>query len=172
MRYFKQEDFDKCMEFLAGKPDTVETQQGLYKFMHDECHMFPSYVNVTTKDLLVYSKVYNTCSTLIVADPVLCLKVDDKYSTTACLPPANWCNALSDGSQVVWNRKYQEFYRIEEIGMCKCNYTNYKDTFSEMNDIDEWLLESWCVWPFRCTQKQLVAIWNGKYCELFKNYWK
>ena len=39
MRYFKQEDFNKCMEFLKGKPDTVETQQELYKFMNEECHM-------------------------------------------------------------------------------------------------------------------------------------
>ena len=34
MRYFKKEDFDKCMDFLKDKPDTVETQQELYKFMH------------------------------------------------------------------------------------------------------------------------------------------
>lgn len=160
MKYFKQEDFNKCREFLAGKPETVETQQELYKFMHEECNMMPVYANVTTKDLLVYSKVYNTCSTLLVNDPV------------AILPPANWCNTLSDGSQVVWNRKYQEFFLLEEIGMGRCSYTNYKDTFPEMKGIDEWLLESWCVWPFRDTQKQLVAIWNGKYDQHFRNWMK
>ena len=39
MRYFKQEDFNKCVEFLEGKPETVETQQELYKFMHEDCRM-------------------------------------------------------------------------------------------------------------------------------------
>ena len=29
IRYFKQEDFNKCMEFLKDKPDIVETQKQL-----------------------------------------------------------------------------------------------------------------------------------------------
>ena len=48
MRYSKQEDFDKCMKFLADKPDTVETQQELYKFMHEECVYTQRYIQLDT----------------------------------------------------------------------------------------------------------------------------
>ena len=153
MRYFKKEDFDKCMEFLADKPETVETQQELYKFMHEQCQMLPELSNITVKDLAVYSKVYLT-------------RLNPKA--------ANWCATMSDGSQVVWNRKYQEFFRLEEIGMCRCSYINYLDTFPEINDMlkDTWLLDNWSNWRFSETQKQLVAIWNGKYDQHFRNYWR
>ena len=151
MRYFKQEDFDKCMEFLADKPDTVETQQELYKFMHKECHMLPDWNQVTAKDMAVYSKV---------------------YATRMTTRTANWCSTMSDGSQVVWNRKYQEFFRLEEIGMGRCSYTDYLSTFPELKDIDIWLLENWSNWRFQETQKQLFAIWCGKYDEHFRNYWR
>ena len=150
MKYFKKEDFDKCMEFLADKPDTVETQQGLHNYMVYE-HIYPEIADVTAKDLAVYSKVYLT-------------KLNPKA--------ANWCATMSDGSQVVWNRKYQEFFRLEEIGMGRCSYLNYQDTFPEINDIlnDTWLLNNWYNCRFQMTQKQLVAIWNGKYDENFKNW--
>ena len=151
MMYFKKEDFDKCMEFLADKPDTVETQQELYEFMHKERPMLPVCVNVTTKHMAVYSKVYAT-----------------KFNPKT----ANWCSTMSDGSQVVWNRKYQEFYIIDEVGMERCGCLNYGDLFVEMKDIDTWLLENWSDWSFRETQKQLVAIWNGKYSQFFRNYWR
>ena len=152
MRYFRKEYFDKCVEFLADKPDTVETQQELYKFIHEQCQMLPELSTITVKDLAVYSKVYLT-----------------KLNPGT----ANWCATMSDGSQVVWNRKYQEFFRLEEIGMGRCSYLNYQDTFPEINDIkDTWLLDNWHNWRFAETQKQLVAIWNGKYDENFKNWWK
>ena len=151
MRYFKQEDFNKCIEFLADKPDTVETQQELYKFMHEDCHMLPDWNKVTAKNMCIYSKVY-----LTVNNP----------------NPANWCATMSDGSQVVWNRKYKEFYMIDEVGMKRCDYINYLSMFPELKDVDIWLLENWSNWRFKETQKQLVAIWNGKYDENFKNYWR
>ena len=152
MRYFEQEDFDKCMEFLADKPDTVETQQELYKFMHEECHMLPELSTITVKDLAVYSKVYLT-----------------RLNPTKA---ANWCATMSDGSQVIWNRKYQEFFRLDEIDTGRCIFFNYQDIFPEINDIlkDTWLLANWHNWRFKETQKQLLAIWNGKYDENFKNY--
>lgn len=150
MRYFKQEDFNKCMEFLADKPDKVETQQELHKFMHEECHMLPAWLNITTKDMCIYSKVYTTRN-----NP----------------GTANWCATMSDGSQVVWNRKYQEFFRLEEIGMGRCNYLNYLDTFPEIKDIDTWLLDNWSNWRFQEAHRRLVAIWNGKYDQYFRNYW-
>ena len=151
MRYFKKEDFDKCMEFLADKPDTVETQQELYKFMHDECHMFYAFEQITTKNMTIYLKVLTTRTT----------------SKTA-----NWCRTMSDGSQVVWNRKYQEFYMIDAVGMDRCDYLNYLSMFPEIRDIDKWLLENWSDWSFREMQKQLLAIWNGKYNQYFRNYWR
>lgn len=151
MRYFKQEDFNKCMEFLADKPDTVETQQELYKFMHEECHMLYIFNNVPVKNMSVYSKV---------------------YATRMTPRAANWCCTMSDGSQVVWNRKYQEFYMIDEVGIDRCDCPNYLAMFPELKDIDIWLLENWPNWLFEETQKQLVAIWNGKYDENFKNYWR
>ena len=80
MRYFKQEDFNKCMEFLKDKPETVETQQELYKFIRDECHMMPTYIDITRKDLSIYSKVYTT-----------------RFNPRT----ANWCATVSDGSQAV-----------------------------------------------------------------------
>ena len=151
MRYFKQEDFDKCMEFLKGKPDTVETQQELYKFMHEECRMMYALNNVSVKNMTVYSKVYATRTTP---------------------KTANWCSTMSDGSQVVWNRKYQEFYMINEVGMERCAYTNYLAMFPELKDTDMWLLENWSNWSFRETHKQLIAIFNGEYNEFFRNYWR
>lgn len=147
MRYFKQEDFNKCMEFLKGRPETVETQQELYKFMHEDCRMMPDWTHVTTKNMCVYSKVYLTQN-----NPTL----------------ANWCNTMSDGSQVVWNRKHRAFYKIDAIGMNRCNYTDYLDLFAEINGIYTWLLENWSTWWFQETQKQLVAIWNGKYDQFFR----
>ena len=147
MRYFKQEDFNKCIEFLKGKPETVETQQELYKFMHEDCHMLPEWTNITTKNMSVYSKIYSTRN-----NP----------------GPANWCNTMSNGSQVVWNRKHKSFYIIDEIGMNRYSYIDYPDMFPELSDIDEWLLENWSNWLFKETQKQLVAIWNGKYGQFFK----
>ena len=151
MKYFKQEDFNKCMEFLANKPETVETQQELYKFMHEECSMLYTLNDITVKDLSVYSRIYATRFT----------------SNTA-----NWCCTMSDGSQVVWNRKYKEFYWLDEVGMDRCDCLNYIAMFPELKDMDVWLLESWANWRFQETQKQLVAIWNGKYDEHFRNYWR
>lgn len=151
MRYFKQEDFDKCMKFLEGKPETIETQQELYKFMHDDCRMLHEWSPVAVKNMRVYSKVYFTAN-----NPTL----------------ANWCATMSDGSQVVWNRKYREFYGIDEVGVEHCSYLNYSDLFVEIKDIDEWLLENWSDWRFRETQKQLIAIWNGKYDQYFRNYFR
>lgn len=147
MRYFKQEYFNKCMEFLADKPETMETQQELYKFMHEDCRMLPEWANITTKNMSVYSKVYLTSN-----NP----------------ESANWCCTMSDGSQVVWNRKHKSFYIIDEIGMNRCSYIDYTDMFTEINGIDTWLLENWSNWLFKETQKQLIAIWNGKYDQFFR----
>ena len=151
MKYFKKEDFDKCMEFLADKPDTVETQQELYKFMHEECHMMYTFNDVLVKNMAVYSKVL----------------------TTRCNPgTANWCTTMSDGSQVVWNRKYQELCMIDAVSIAYCDYLNCLSMFPELEDIDKWLLENWSNWRFQETQKQLFAIWCGKYDEHFRNYWR
>ena len=147
MRYFKQEDFNKCIEFLKGKPETVETQQELYKFMHEDCRMLPEWTNITTKNMSVYSKIYLT-----------------KNNPES----ANWCNTMSDGSQVVWNRKYQKFYWIDAISINHCNYPDYFRLFTEINGIHKWLLDNWSKWMFQETQKQLVAIWNGKYGQFFR----
>lgn len=147
MRYLKQEDFNKCIEFLKGKPETIETQQELYKFMHEECRMLPEWSPITAKNMCVYSKVYLTRN-----NPDI----------------ANWCNTMSDGSQVVWNRKHQAFYMIDEIMMYRCSYLDYLNLFTEINGICTWLLENWSNWRFQMTQKQLVAIWNGKYDQFFR----
>ena len=151
MKYFKKEDFDKCMEFLADKPDTVETQHKLYKFMHEECRMWYVSNNVTVKNMHIYSKV---------------------YATKLMPKTANWCCTMSDRSQVVWNKKYQEFYWIDEVGMDRCDCLNYLAMFPELKDIDMWLLENWSDWRFKETQKQLVTIWNGKYTQFYMNYWR
>lgn len=151
MRYFKKEDFDKCMEFLRDKPDTVETQQELYKFMHEECRMLPVIERISTKNIRIYSKVY----------------------ATGMMPgTANWCVTMSDGSQVVWNKKCQEFYMIDVVGMDHCDCLNYLAMFPEIRDIDKWLLENWSDWRFVEMQKLLVAIWNGKYYQHFMNLMK
>lgn len=150
MKYFKQEDFNKCIDFLADKPDTVETQQELHKYMVIE-HIYPELINITVKNMCIYSRVYAT-----------------RFNPGT----ANWCNTMSDGSQVVWNRKYQEFFRLEEVGTERCGYLIYKDTFPEIKSIPEWLIKSWSSWRFQETQKQLVAIWNGKYDENFRSYWR
>lgn len=150
MKYFKQEDFNKCMEFLKGKPDTVETQQELYKFMHDE-HAYPELINITVKNMVVYSRILTT-----------------RYNPRT----ANWCATMSDGSQVLWNRKYQEFYMIDAVGMDHCDCLNYLAMFPELKDIDIWLLENWSSWSFQMAHKQLIAIWKGKYDENFKNWWR
>lgn len=160
MRYFKKEDFDKCMEFLADKPETqqelynfitVEAQQKLYNFIHEECHMMYILNDVTVKNMSVYSKVYATRTTP---------------------KTASWCRTMSDGSQVIWNRKYQEFYIIDEVGMERCGYLNYSDLFVEIKDIDPWLLENWSDWSFREMQKQLVAIFNGKFNQYYMDLWR
>lgn len=151
MKYFKQEDFDKCMEFLKGKPDTVETQQELYKFMHEECRMLPAYADITVKDMSIYSKVYLT-----------------RFNSNT----ANWCATMTDKSQIVWNRKYREFYWIDEVGIDRCDYTNYLAVFTELKNIDTWLLENWHNWLFQEAHRQLVAIWNGKYSQHFINIWR
>ncbi len=151
MRYFKQEDFNKCIEFLKGKPETVETQQELYKFMHEDCHMVPDWNQITVKNMYIYSKVYLTRN-----NP----------------KSANWCNTMSDGSQVIWNRKYQSFYTLDAIGMNRCSYLDYLSVFTEINGIDTLVLENWSHWRFQETQRQLVAIWNGKYDQHFINLMK
>lgn len=147
MKYFKQEDFNKCVEFLKGKPETVETQQELHKFMYEDCRMTPNCTHVTCKNMCVYSKVYLTRN-----NPTF----------------ANWCNTMSDGSQVVWNRKHQSFYLIDTIRMNRCSYIDYLSVFTEIKDINTWLLENWSTWRFQETQRQLIAIWNGKYDQFFR----
>ena len=151
MRYFKQEDFNKCMEFLKDKPDTVETQRELYKFMHEECHMLFIGNTITVNNMNIYSRVYVT-----------------RFNPGT----ANWSATMSNGSQVVWNRRYREFYLIDKAGTNHCNSADYLGMFSELKDIDIWLLDNWSYWPFQVTQRQLVAIWNGKYDEHFQNYWR
>lgn len=150
MLYFKQEDFDKCMKFLADKPDTVETQQELHNYMVYE-HIYTDWNKITVKNMCIYSRVYAT-----------------RFNPGT----ANWCNTMSDGSQVVWNRKYNEFYWIDEVGIDRCDCINYLVMFPELKDIDTWLLENWSNCRFQETQKQLVAIWKGKYDEHFRNYWR
>lgn len=150
MLYFKQEDFNKCMDFLADKPDTVGTQQELHDYMGYE-HIYPDMINITVKNMYIYSKVYAT-----------------RFNPGT----ANWCSTMSDGSQVVWNRKYQEFYMIDAVSMQHCDCLNYLAMFPELKDINTWLLESWSNYIFQVTHKQLVAIWNGKYDENFRNYWR
>lgn len=150
MIYFKQEDFDKCMEFLADKPDTVETQQELHNYIVCE-HMYPDWSKPTIKNMCIYSRV---------------------YATRLNPGTANWCNTMSDGSQVVWNRNYQEFYRIKPGSMDRCDCLNYPDMFPELKYINTWLLENWSNWRFQETQKQLIAIWKGKYAENFKSWWR
>lgn len=147
MKYFKQEDFNKCIEFLKGKPETVETQQELYKFMHEDCHMLPDRGQITVKNMSVYSKVYLTSN-------------DNKT--------ANWCATMSNGSQIVWNRKYREFYWIDETGTDHFDNINFLFTLLELKNIDRWLLGNWSDWRFQETQRQLVAIWNGKYDQFFR----
>ena len=146
MIYFKQEDFDKCMEFLADKPDTVETQQELHNYMVCE-HMYPDWSKPTIKNMCIYSRVNET-----------------RFNPGT----ANWYNTMSDGSQVVWNRKHRAFYTIDRIGMNRCGYLDYLNLFTEINGIDTWLLENWSTWWFQETQRQLVAIWNGKYDQFFR----
>ena len=109
--------------------------------------------NVTTKNMTIYSKVYIT-----------------RYNPKA----ANWCATMSDGSQIVWNRKYQEFYWIDEVGIDRCSYINCMAMFPELRDTDTdtWLIDNWHNWRFVETQKQLVAICNGKYDQHFINYWR
>lgn len=151
MRYFKQEDFDKCMDFLKDKPDTVETQQELHKFMHGEGNKVFAWNPITVKNMCIYSKVYKT----------------------SMMPDvANWSVTMSNGSQVVWNKKYREFYMINEVGIDKCYYHGYLDMFPEMMNIDKWLLDNWIYRWFQLMQKQLLAIWDGKYNENFKNWWR
>lgn len=150
MRYLKQENFNKCMEFLADKPDTVETQQKLYKFMYYE-NIYPESINITVKNMCIYSRVYAT-----------------RYTPRT----ANWCCTMSDGSQVVWNRKYQEFYMIDAVGIDRCDYLNYLAMFPELRDIDTWLLENWSNSSFRMAQKQFIALLCGRYNEYFRNYWR
>ena len=94
------------------------------------------------------------------------------YATRFTPNAANWCCTMSDGSQVVWNRKYKEFYWIDEVGMDRCDYLNYLSMFPELKNMDTWLLENWSNYRFQETQKQLIAIWNGKYDENFRNYWR
>lgn len=147
MRYFKQEDFNKCIEFLKDKPETIETQQQLHKFMCEECRMLPEWSPITAKNMSVYSRVYLT---------------QDNPNF------ANWCNTMSDGSQVIWNRKCREFYTIDKVGMNRCSYIDYRSVFTEINDIDTWLLGNWSNWRFQETQRELVAIWNGKYDQFFR----
>ena len=157
MRYFKQEDFNKCIKFLEGKPETVatvetlETQQKLYKFMHEDCHVMPDKSPITAKNMCIYSKVYATSN-----NP----------------NRANWCNTMSDGSQVIWNRKHRAFYMIDAIGINRCSYLDYLSLFTEITGIDTWLLENWSHWRFQETQRQLVAIWNGKFDQYFINLMK
>ena len=150
MKYFKQEDFDKCMDFLKDKPDTVETQQELHNYMVYE-HIYPELIDITVKNMGICSRV---------------------YATRFTPKTANWCATMSDGSQVVWNRNYQEFYWIDEVGIDRCDYINYLAMFPELKSIDTWLLENWSNWRFQWAQKMLVAIWNGKYDENFKNWWR
>ena len=139
------------MEFLADKPDTVETQQELYKVMQEERRMLYVLNNVPVKNMCIYSKVYTT---------------RDNPKT------ASWCATMSDGSQVVWNRKYQEFYIIDSVGIDHCDYINYLSMFPELKDIDTWLLENWSNWSFREMQKQLIAIFNGKFNQYYMNLWR
>ena len=149
MRYFKQKDFNKCMDFLKEMPESVETQQKLYKFMHEDCRMLPEWSPITAKNMSVYSKIYLTSN-----NP----------------ESANWCRTMSNGIQVVWKRKNKSFYIIDEIGTNRYSYTDYTDIFTkftELKDVDTWLLDNWSKWRFQETQRQLVAIWEGKYSQFF-----
>lgn len=152
MKYFKQEDFNKCVEFLKGKPDTIETQQELYKFMHEDCQMCYEYIDMSINDLAVYAKVHNTI-----------LSHETKPS---------WCRVLSDGSQVVWNRKRQIFYLLRKTDMTYYNWYEYSNESPEMSSIDKWLLTNWTTWHFSQLQRRLVAIRNGKFDLYFRNFWK
>ena len=115
--------------------------------MHENCHMLPDWLPITVKNMGIYSKIYLTSS-----NP----------------ESANWCNTMSDGSQVLWNKKYQKFYWIDAISINHCNYLDYFRLFTEINGIYTWLLENWSNWLFKEAQKQLIAIWNGKYDQLFR----
>lgn len=61
---------------------------------------------------------------------------------------------------------------IDAVSMQHCDCLNYLAMFPELKDINTWLLENWSNWCFKETQKQLIAIWKGKYDENFKNWWR
>lgn len=58
MKYFKQEDFNKCMDFLKDKPDTVETQQKLHNYMVYE-HIYPDWNQMTVNNMCVLKGICN-----------------------------------------------------------------------------------------------------------------
>ena len=60
------------------------------------------------------------------------------------------------------------YFKQEDFNKC----IDYLSMFPELKDVDTWLLENWLNISFQVAQKQFIAIWNGKYDEHFKNYWR
>ena len=56
--------------------------------------------------------------------------------------------------------------------MNRCDRISYLTMFHEIKGINTWLLENWSAWQFQVAQKQLVAIYKGKYSQFFENYWR
>ena len=92
MKCLNKEEFEKYLEFVRNTEFTVEIQQKLYEFMYEQTIIGYHLVSVPMKDLKIMTK--------------MCAILNNPERSP------NWCASLSDGTQIVWNRKSQTFFHI------------------------------------------------------------
>ena len=126
-----------------GRTLTVETQQEIIDFMAKEL-ITTNYVPENKKCVEVLAKM--------------------KHTTKNPEDTPNWCSTLSDGSQIIWNRKNQQFYHLESHGITNCDYDDWKHLFPEITWTEdlEWLIINMSIHAFAFKMQLLLKWRQGK----------
>ena len=141
MKFFQKEDYARVVDVFEGMTLTVETQQKIVDFMSEECCICYEYTDVNKKIVITLAKM--------------------KHTARNPENSPNWCITLSDGSQIVWNRRLQQFYHLGSHDISSCYYLDWKSLFPEIDwTVDlEWLTDNAHDWKFM-RRMQMMLKWR------------
>lgn len=150
MKYFKKEDYARVVDIFQGMTLTVGIQQDIANFM--------------SKDAISYERID-------VSKKIITTLAKMKLTANNPENSPSWCSTLSDGSQIVWNRKNQQFYHLgSHDTVTKCCYHDWKSLFPEIDwttDL-EWLTDNMYDWQFARRMRMLLEWRQGKINTLNK----
>lgn len=150
MKYICKKDLEKVMDFIQDKAKlTVESQVKLKEFMDENSISYTYTPCINKQNIKILAK----------------MKLTSRNPKDA----PNWARTLSDGSQIVWNRKHLQFYHLESHGITTYDYDDWRSIFPDtIWDEDlEWLVDNMGSYRFAYIQTTLINILSGTYKQYY-----